>query len=151
MLTIRLQRVGKRNNPTFRVVLMDSRKAAKSGRFLEILGSYNPQRKGSLAIQKERISHLLSKGAQASATVHNLLVREGVLNAPKRNVVAPSTLKKQEAEQKMQSTPEVKTPTETVAAEVAQTVEKIEKTEEMENATSGESADTSAQSSEKTM
>ena len=97
MLAIRLQRVGKRNNPAFRVVLMDARRSAKSGDFLEILGSYNPQHEGSLSIKKDQISHWLSKGAQPSDTVHNLLVREKVIDAPKRNVVAPSKFKKPEA------------------------------------------------------
>lgn len=96
MLTIRLQRVGKRNNPAFRVVLMDARRSAKSGDFLEILGSYNPQHEGSLSIKKEEISRWLSKGAQPSDTVHNLLVREKIIDAPKRNAVASSKLKKPE-------------------------------------------------------
>lgn len=94
MLAIRLQRVGKRNNPAFRVVLMDARRSAKSGDSLEILGSHNPRRKGSLSIKKDRISHWLSKGAQPSDTIHNLLVDEKIIHAPKRNVVAPSKLKK---------------------------------------------------------
>src|SRR3989338_3611549 len=96
MLTIRLQRVGKRNNPAFRVVLMDARRSAKSGDFLEILGSHNPRRKSLFSIKKDRVSHWLSKGAQPSDTIHNLLVREKVIDAPKRNVVAPSKLKKSE-------------------------------------------------------
>src|SRR3989338_3729535 len=94
MLTIRLQRVGKRNNPAFRVVLMDARRSAKSGDFLEILGSHNPRRKSLFSIKKDRVSHWLSKGAQPSNTIHNLLVREKVIDAPKRNGVAPSKLKK---------------------------------------------------------
>ena len=96
MLTIRLQRVGKRNNPAFRVVLMDARRSAKSGDFLEILGSHNPRRKSLFSIKKDRVSHWLSKGAQPSNTIHNLLVREKVIDAPKRNVVPPSKLKKLE-------------------------------------------------------
>ena len=94
MLMIRLQRVGKRNSPAFRVVLTDSRRASKSGSFLEILGSYNPQQAGSHVFNKERISHWLSKGVQLSDTMHNLLVSDGVINAPKRSVVPPSKLKK---------------------------------------------------------
>lgn len=94
MLTIRLQRVGKRNSPAFRVVLTDSRRASKSGGFLEILGSYNPRHKGSRVFEKERITHWLSKGVQVSDTIHNLLVSEGVINALKRQVVPLSKFKK---------------------------------------------------------
>lgn len=65
---------------------MDVRRSAKSGNFLEILGSYNPQQTGQLALKKERISYWLSKGAQASDTVYNILVSQSVINAPKRNI-----------------------------------------------------------------
>ena len=43
MLKIRLQRIGRKNDPAFRVVLTDSKNSTKSGRFLEILGTYNPK------------------------------------------------------------------------------------------------------------
>lgn len=90
---IRLQRVGKKNDPSFRVVLTDSRNAPKSGRFLEILGSYNPQHKASVQLQSERITHWLSKGAQPSDTVHNLLVTSKLIQAAKKNAVPPSAFK----------------------------------------------------------
>lgn len=125
MLTIRLQRVGKRNNPAFRVVLMDARRSAKSGDFLKILGSYNPQHEGSLSIKKEEISHWLSKGAQSSDTIHNLLVREKVIDAPKRNVVAPSKLKKQE--------PVAETSAEPVVASASETEENPKEAEKQES------------------
>ncbi len=112
MLVIRLQRVGKRNNPAYRVVLVDSRRGPQSGSFQEILGSYNPQHKGSLALQKERIVHWISKGAQTSDTVHNLLVSQSIINAPKRSVVPPSKLKKAVPEQEVKA----EAPTEPVAA-----------------------------------
>ena len=44
MLKVRLQRVGRRNDPSFRVVVTDSQNAAKSGKFLEIVGSYDPRK-----------------------------------------------------------------------------------------------------------
>ena len=90
---IRLQRVGKKNDPSFRVVLTDSRNAPKSGRFLEILGSYNPQQKSSIQLRSERITHWLSKGAQASDTVHNLLVTAHLIQAAKKNAVPSSAFK----------------------------------------------------------
>lgn len=131
MLTIRLQRVGKRNNPAFRVVLMDARRSPKSGDFLEILGSYNPQHDGSLSIKKEQISHWLSKGAQPSDTVHNLLVREKVIDAPKRNVVAPSKLKKLEEKPAAEvSVAEVVT---APAGEVAEAPQEAEKPSDSSN------------------
>lgn len=91
MLTIRLQRVGRKNDPSFRVVLTDKRNAAQSGKFLEIVGSYNA-RHGEPQLKAQRIQHWLSKGAQASDTVHNLLVGAKIVTGPKRDV-APKAQK----------------------------------------------------------
>jgi len=82
MLIIRLIRTGKRNASTFRVVLIDKTAPPKSGKFLEILGNYNPRLK-EISLKKERIKYWLSQGVQTSATVHNLLVKEGVIEGPK--------------------------------------------------------------------
>jgi small subunit ribosomal protein S16 len=75
MLMIRLQRVGKKHQPNYRLVLLDSRRAAKSGSVLEILGSYNPQ-KGEPRLKTEEIKKWISKGAQVSETVRNLLTKK---------------------------------------------------------------------------
>jgi len=82
MLIIRLIRTGKRNASTFRVVLIDKTAPPKSGKFLEILGNYNPRLK-EISLKKERIKYWLSQGVQTSATVHNLLVKERVIEGPK--------------------------------------------------------------------
>jgi small subunit ribosomal protein S16 len=85
MLSIRLQRVGRKHDPSFRVVLTDSKNGPQSGKFLEVLGSYDA-RKGTPVLNKERILELVSKGAQPSPTVHNLMVRTKVHKAPKIDV-----------------------------------------------------------------
>jgi small subunit ribosomal protein S16 len=95
MLVIRLQRVGKKNQPSYRVVLAEKTFPVK-GKFIEILGNYNPRQK-TKAFEKDRILHWLSKGAQASPTVHNLLVSEKIVDAPKVKAWAP---KKKEGEEK---------------------------------------------------
>lgn len=74
MLKIRLQRVGKKHQPSYRIVLVDSRRAAKSGSVLEILGSYNPPKKQS-QLKTEKIKEWISKGAQVSDTVRALLTK----------------------------------------------------------------------------
>lgn len=88
MLVIRLIRTGKKNASSFRVILTEKTSAPKSGKFLEILGSYNPRLtdkdgKKEITLKKDRIEYWLSQGAQASDTVHNLLVNEGVIKGPK--------------------------------------------------------------------
>ena len=85
MLKIRLQRVGRKNDPSFRAVCVDSRKSPKVGKHTEVLGSYDPKR-DYIAIDGERVKHWISKGAQVSDTMHNLLVKEGVIKAKKIHV-----------------------------------------------------------------
>jgi len=82
MLTIRLVRTGKKNAPSYRVVLIEKTAPPKSGKFLEILGSYNPRLK-QISLKKDRIEHWLSKGAQTSDTVHNLLVGQEIIKGDK--------------------------------------------------------------------
>jgi len=90
MLKIRLQRIGRVHEPSFRLVLTDSKNSTKSGKFKEILGSYDP-RKSIDSINGERVKHWLSKGAQATDTVHNLLITHGVIEGKKRNVLPKKT------------------------------------------------------------
>jgi len=86
MLKIRLQRTGRKNDPAFRVVLTDSKNAAKSGTFKEILGSYN-LKSGEVVLKSDRITHWIGHGAQVSDTVHNFLVKEKVIEGKKKNVL----------------------------------------------------------------
>lgn len=93
MLKIRLQKVGKKNSPSYRVVLCEHT-APPQGKFIEILGSYNARLKKK-GFKKERIEYWLSKGAQPSPTVHNLLVDEGILKGIKLKAWRPK--KKEES------------------------------------------------------
>ena len=63
MLMIRLQRVGRKNDPSYRVVVTEKQNAAKSGKFLEVVGSYDA-RKDRRLFNAERIRHFISHGAQ---------------------------------------------------------------------------------------
>lgn len=89
MLKIRLQRVGRVHEPSFRLVLTDSKNSSKSGRFKEILGSYDP-RKSTDSLDADRIKYWISQGASPTDTVHNLLVKHKIINAKKINVAAKS-------------------------------------------------------------
>ena len=95
MLTIRLQRVGRKNDPSFRVVVVDSKRGPKTGNFLEVVGSYDA-RVDRADLQGERIKEWMSKGAQVSDTVHNLLITKGVTQGKKINVLPKKTVAKVE-------------------------------------------------------
>ncbi len=82
MLRIRLSRVGKKNSPSFRLVVTPRRTAVKTGRFLEILGFYNPRRH-ERSLKGERIQYWLSKGAQPSDSVRNMLIQDGIIKGEK--------------------------------------------------------------------
>ncbi len=70
---LRLTRVGSSNNPIWRVVVADQR-APRDGRFIEVVGHYNPQTNPStIKLDEERIRHWLSKGAQPTDQVRKLL------------------------------------------------------------------------------
>ena len=75
---LRLTRVGSKKNPVYRIVAADSR-SPRDGKFLEIVGRYNPQTDPStIDIDEERVRDWLSKGAQPSDTVARLLKVKGV-------------------------------------------------------------------------
>ena len=116
MLTIRLARVGKRNKAQFKILLQDSQ-VAPGGRHVEVLGSYDPHQKSAI-IKEERVKYWLGKGAQASDTMHNLLVSKGVIKDKKRVVKLPKK--------------EVLAETVEIKAEETKPEEKVEKSEETE-------------------
>lgn len=103
MLKIRLQRTGKKNQPYFKMVVTESQKAAKSGRFLEAVGSYNP-RGGDVQLKEDRIKHWLSMGVQLSGTARNMLVSAKIIKGPKINVSASA--KKEEEKKEKEKTEE---------------------------------------------
>jgi len=112
MLKIRLQRVGRKHEPNFRIVLTDSENSTKSGRYKEVLGSYDP-RKNVDQINAERAKYWLSQGAEATGTVHNLLVTHKIIDAKKMNVLPKKRPIVKPAE------PVVETPAEAPAPEVS--------------------------------
>ncbi len=86
MLKIRLQRIGRKNDPSFRAVLTDSKNSTKSGKFLEIVGTYDPK-SGNTTFKDERIKYWMSKGAKLSDTMHNFLVSKNIIEGKKVNVL----------------------------------------------------------------
>jgi small subunit ribosomal protein S16 len=93
---MRLQRVGRKNEPSYRVVIVDKRTGPKSNKNIDQLGFYNPKL-GVIEIDGEKAKAWLAKGVQASETVHNMLVTKKVIDAKKINVLPKMTNRKVEA------------------------------------------------------
>ncbi len=87
MLTIRLQRLGKKKQPTYRLVISEKSRDTQA-KSLEILGHYNPtQNPKIIELKAERIKYWLNQGAQCSNTVHNLLVSQGIIEGQKKKSI----------------------------------------------------------------
>lgn len=92
-----MQRTGKINQPSYRIVVVEHTASPKAGSFVERLGSYNPRSKERI-LDTDRVKYWLSVGAQPSGTMHNMLVTAGVLNEKKVNVLPKKSPPKKEGE-----------------------------------------------------
>lgn len=91
MVKMRLMRMGDKKNPMYRIVVVDSRKAA-TGEYIECVGQYHPtENPVVLQIEAEKAKDWLSKGVQPTDTVKNLLVKAGVVEKPTK--LSPSKTK----------------------------------------------------------
>lgn len=101
MLKIRLARVGKKKQPTYRFIVNESARDMY-GKALEILGYYNPFSK-VIDVKRDRVLYWISQGAQLSPTVHNLLVDQNVIDKEK---IKASKAKKKKGSNEPVATPE---------------------------------------------
>jgi len=93
MLTIRLRRMGSKKRPYFRVVVAES-EMARDGRFVEVLGHYDPRTKPeTFKLDSDRLEHWQKAGARLSDTVRTLLTR-----SKKAQAAAPAPLEQQPAQ-----------------------------------------------------
>lgn len=86
MLMLRLQRVGRRNEAHFKIVVIEKSKGPKSHSYVDIIGSYNPKM-GNIQIDADKATKWLSQGVQPSDTVRNMLITKGILNGKKVNAL----------------------------------------------------------------
>lgn len=93
MLAIRLARVGRKRQVMYRVVVSE-KKRDMYGDHLEIVGNYNPHSKVAV-LKAERIKYWLSKGVVVSASLHNLLIKEGVITGKKAKAVSLTNKRKE--------------------------------------------------------
>lgn len=100
MLMLRLQRIGKAKKATYRLIVSEKARDTQ-GMYLENIGTYNPHAKENQFQPKtDRIKYWIEKGAQASDTVHNLLINAGISKEKKKKSVYLSTKRKKKIEEK---------------------------------------------------
>ena len=113
MLSIRLQRVGRRNKPFYKIIVVEKTSGPKSGKFVEKVGFYDPIQK-TRVINGERVKYWISVGAQVSDTLNNFLVSEKIIEGKKINVLPKKTVQKKSLDEKDTT---VDTPTDTPKSE----------------------------------
>ena len=94
MLMIRFQRIGRKNDPAFRMLVLEKTAGPKAGTYVDQVGTYNPKTKAFNA-DGARIKDWMSKGAQVSPSLLNLLIEKGVIEGKKTaKVVSKQNLEK---------------------------------------------------------
>ena len=131
MLKIRMQRTGRINTPSYRIVVVEHTASPKAGKFVDKVGTYDPKSKQRV-LDTERIKHWLSVGAKPSATVHNMLVSLGIIDGKKINIL-----------------PAYKAPAEAVAAEQEAEAQKAAEHEAKEAAKAAHDAEVKAEAAAK--
>lgn len=102
MLMIRFQRIGRKNDPAFRIVVLEKTAGPKAGSYVDLVGTYNPKTK-AVTLKPEAIRDWMGKGAQVSPSLNNLLVKEGVLEGSKFAVVSKKNLEKNVAKKEAEA------------------------------------------------
>lgn len=122
MLMIRLQRLGRKHDPSYRIVVTDKASGPRAGKYVEEIGHYDARReKGSgkdVTINSDRAKYWLSVGAQASGTVHNIFVREGIITGKKKDVRPSKTVVKPEVKAEAPKEDKTEVPEEKAVEEV---------------------------------
>jgi len=101
---IRFQRIGRTNDPAFRIVVLEKERAAKAGNIVELLGTYNPRSK-AFTLNESQVKYWISKGAQPTGSIYNLLVNKKVIEGKKINVLPKKTPIKKEKEEVVETVP----------------------------------------------
>jgi small subunit ribosomal protein S16 len=128
MLAIRMQRLGRKGHPTYRVVVQDVRQTPTSGKYVALLGSYDPHSKTTTLV-KEKAETYLTNGAQPSERVARLFVSEGItlpdwVKQPEKHTRGIRNAEKLRKNQPKSETPKeepAEDPAETTVEEVAET------------------------------
>ena len=101
---IRFQRIGRKNDPAFRIVVTEKTAGPKAGNYVDLVGTYNPKTKAFTA-DADRIKSWIEKGAQVSPSLMNLLITKGLVEGKKVNVLPKKAPIKKEGEEVVAEAP----------------------------------------------
>ena len=91
---IRFQRIGRKNDAAFRMAVLPKTSGPKAGKYVDLVGTYNPKTK-AMTVDGAKIKDWVSKGAQISPSLHNLLIKNGILEGKTSSkVVSQKNLEK---------------------------------------------------------
>ncbi len=93
MLMIRFQRIGRKNDPAFRMVVLPKTSGPKAGTYVDLVGTYNPKTK-AMTVDADKIKGWMAKGAQVSPSLMNLLISKGIIEGTKVQVISKTNLEK---------------------------------------------------------
>lgn len=131
---IRFQRVGRKNDPSFRIAVLPKTAGPKAGKYVDLVGTYNPRTKEA-TVKADSIKEWIAKGAQVSPTVMNLLINKGVLEGKKVNVLPLKTpIKKEVPAEEAAPAPKAEAPAEETPAVEEAPVEEAPAPEVVEEA-----------------
>jgi small subunit ribosomal protein S16 len=130
MVKIRLLRIGKKNDPQYRIVITPAR-TKRDGKVIEFIGHYDPKSK-NIKINTDRAKYWISVGAQPTKTVHSFLAKQKIVKPLEHPKHLPKKPKKEEQkEKKAEQTPKkVKEETEEKKETSSKTQEKVVKKEQ---------------------
>lgn len=139
---IRFQRIGRKNDPSFRMVVLEKASGPKAGTYVDLVGTYNPKTKAFTA-NADAIKGWMAKGAQLSPSLMNLLIEKKVIEGKKSaDVVKEKNLskniKKREAEEAAAKEAADKAAAEAKAAEEAAAAAAMAEAEVVEEAPAAE-------------
>lgn len=118
MLMIRLQRIGRKNDPAFRMVVTEKTASPKAGKYIDLVGTYNPRTK-AFTVAEDRVKDWISKGAQLSPSLSNLLIDKGIITGKKVNVLPKKSPIKTDTPAPVEA-PKAEAPAEVAEAPVAE-------------------------------
>ena len=98
-MMIRFQRIGRKNDASFRMAVLEKTAGPKAGKYVDLVGTYNPKTK-QITYKAEKIQDWIRKGAQVSPSLKNLLIKNGVIEGSKVAVISKKNLEKNIAKKK---------------------------------------------------